>query len=282
MLYAGKRARHTSGMKTLSTRYFILLMALAGIFAIGVAIVYFVVPALAAWLIPLLTVVILVNLFIASKAIVWDMNTTLEPAKDAIHQIAQGNKPQPLTTKRKDELGEFIEVVNEMMGGHKAVKEANSDPLTGLANRRHLEQRLDEEAKKGTPLSLIFIDLDGFKPINDTYGHEAGDIALKMVAERLGTCVRDHDVLCRLGGDEFVVLLIGLNDREVIKARGDKIIELVNQPYWIDNHRIKMGASLGIAIGPDDGKTGEAILAAADEAMYAAKQGGKNAYRFYS
>lgn len=196
--------------------------------------------------------------------------------------VEHGEKGEPIETNRQDELGQLVNAMNRLLDRDKATKQANEDPLTGLANRRFLTQRLEQVCAAGTSAAVIFIDLDGFKPINDEYGHEVGDIALKMVSERLGTCVRETDVLCRLGGDEFVVMFVGMEDREVITQRADKILEMIGQPYWIENNRIRMGASLGIAIHPEDGKTAEEVLNAADESMYAAKQGGKNAYRFYS
>jgi len=128
----------------------------------------------------------------------------------------------------------------------------------------------------------MFLDLDGFKPINDTYGHDVGDNILIEVAKRLGSCVREQDVICRLGGDEFVLLFPGLVDREVLIQRADRVLAQINEPYWIGDNRVTMGVSIGISIGPADGKTGEALLTASDEAMYTAKKTGKNQYTFYS
>ena len=143
-------------------------------------------------------------------------------------------------------------------------------------------QKMESLFKAEKAMAVLFIDLDGFKPINDTYGHEMGDDALKAISERFGACVRDSDVLARIGGDEFVMMFNGLDDRKVLETRVKRVLELVNEPIWINDTRLKMGASIGLAMAPQDGKDAEELLNAADEAMYAAKQGGKNGYRFYS
>jgi len=164
-------------------------------------------------------------------------------------------------------------------------QQANTDALTGLYNRRGLVQAMDDRFKQGgnaAEMSVMFLDLDGFKPINDTYGHDVGDEVLKEVSTRLQTCVRDHDILCRLGGDEFVLMFPSLVDREVLQQRADRVLARVNEPYWVGDSRVTMGVSIGISIGPGDGKTGEELLAAADQAMYSAKKTGKNQFTFYS
>ncbi|MFZ2620366.1 MAG: GGDEF domain-containing protein [Alphaproteobacteria bacterium] len=206
----------------------------------------------------------------------------LQVLKAMVENVENNRIVENPLPKRQDEIGQLAAAIGNMSNRDKASKQANEDPLTGLANRRYMTQKLDAIYKAGRPVSLLFIDLDGFKPINDTYGHETGDEALKAVAARFAACVRESDVLARLGGDEFVMLYNGLNDRDVLTARCKKVLELINEPIWINDKRLKMGASIGVAIGPEDGKTAEDLLAASDEAMYAAKQGGKNAFKFYS
>lgn len=196
--------------------------------------------------------------------------------------MQQGEKGEPLRFPDGSDFEELADTMNGMIDRDKAVREANEDPLTGLANRRYLTQRLESLLEKERPLAVMFIDLDGFKPINDEYGHDVGDEALRMVSDRLSACVREQDVLSRIGGDEFVILFNGLEDEEVLKERGDKVLEMVRTPMWISGNRVRMGASIGISISPKDGTDSETIINAADESMYAAKQGGKNAYRFYS
>lgn len=200
-----------------------------------------------------------------------------------------GGKPEPLSTLGSYEFAQLAEAVNLLLQGptekDKVRQQANTDALTGLLNRRGFVQAMDDRFKQGgnsAEMSVMFLDLDGFKPINDTYGHDVGDNILIEVAKRLGSCVREQDVICRLGGDEFVLLFSGLVDREVLIQRADRVLAQINEPYWIGDNRVTMGVSIGISIGPADGKTGEALLTASDEAMYTAKKTGKNQYTFYS
>lgn len=212
-------------------------------------------------------------------------DVTARPIKqltDMARVIESGQKSERAQFDREDELADLAESINKLTHRDKALKAANEDPLTGLANRRYLMQRLEAMLESKQPVALIFMDLDGFKPINDEFGHDVGDEALRTIADRLNACVRENDVLCRLGGDEFVILFSGLTDRKALGERADKIIEMIGMPMWIDGNRVRMGASLGIATSPEDAKDAEALINAADESMYAAKQGGKNAYRFYS
>lgn len=199
-----------------------------------------------------------------------------------LEALDRGEAVEKLKVSRKDELAEFAHALNRMSNRDKAVEQANQDPLTGLPNRRFLLQKMTTAFEAKRDMGAMFIDLDGFKPINDKHGHEMGDEALKAVAERFSACIRERDVLSRIGGDEFVMVFMGTNSRETLEERANKVLELINEPIWIGDTRLKMGASIGIAITPDDGKDAEDLLNSADEAMYAAKKGGKNAFRFYS
>lgn len=200
-----------------------------------------------------------------------------------------GGKPEPLSTLGSYEFAQLAEAVNLLLQGptekDKVRQQANTDALTGLLNRRGFVQAMDDRFKQGgnsAEMSVMFLDLDGFKPINDTYGHDVGDNILIEAGKRLVSCVREQDIVCRLGGDEFVLLFPGLTDREVLIQRADRVLAQINEPYWIGDNRVTMGVSIGISIGPADGKTGEALLTASDEAMYTAKKTGKNQYTFYS
>lgn len=217
-----------------------------------------------------------------AKFIAADLVSTLAKLGELIEGIDNGNASVDIEIKRQDEFGELATAISQMSKRDKALRQANEDPLTGLANRRYLMQKMESLFKAEKAMAVLFIDLDGFKPINDTYGHEMGDDALKAISERFGACVRDSDVLARIGGDEFVMMFNGLDDRKVLETRVKRVLELVNEPIWINDTRLKMGASIGLAMAPQDGKDAEELLNAADEAMYAAKQGGKNGYRFYS
>lgn len=227
-------------------------------------------------------VIAVVGAGLVAQFLAKDMTIALTKLAQILENMESGTVVEGLNVTRTDEIGQLADTINNMSSRDKAIRQANEDPLTGLANRRYLMQKLDGLMKAEKAATIFFIDLDGFKPINDTHGHDMGDEALKVVSERFGACVRDNDVLARIGGDEFVMMFNGLVDKDVLKARADKVLELINEPLWINDTRLKMGASIGISVSPDDGKEADELMNAADEAMYAAKQGGKNAYRFYS
>jgi diguanylate cyclase (GGDEF)-like protein len=160
---------------------------------------------------------------------------------------------------------------------------ALQDPLTGLANRRLLEDRISvamaqARRSKGC-MAVMYLDLDGFKEINDTLGHAAGDALLKAVAGRLTETVREEDTVARLGGDEFVVTLPHTQSATDAAAMAAKVIDAVSQPYTIEGRTVRMTTSAGIALYPGDGKDAQSLMKSADAALYAAKRAGKNTYR---
>jgi diguanylate cyclase (GGDEF)-like protein/PAS domain S-box-containing protein len=159
------------------------------------------------------------------------------------------------------------------------------DPLTGLANRAlmidRLEQALRRAGRDGGDIALIFLDLDDFKRVNDTRGHEAGDELLCETAERLTGAVRDVDTVARLGGDEFAVLLEDLSDREEVVVALERIFTSLKRPVALSNQQLYLRVSAGIVVGPRDAATPHALLAAADLAMYRAKSDGGGSYRFF-
>ena len=161
---------------------------------------------------------------------------------------------------------------------------ATHDDLTQLANRALLQERLEQavlqHARHQEKLALIFIDLDGFKAVNDSYGHHVGDELLTRVAAMLKYCVRKSDTVARFGGDEFVVLLTGLLDRDDAAIVAEKILMQLMEPVQLSVCRAKVGASIGIAMYPDDGIEPQSLLKVADGLMYLAKQHGKGQYRF--
>jgi diguanylate cyclase (GGDEF)-like protein len=163
---------------------------------------------------------------------------------------------------------------------------AQHDLLTGLANRALFAERLDDAAKRlarhGSSFTVLMLDLDRFKNVNDTLGHPAGDRLLVEVARRLKSSLRDTDVLARLGGDEFAII------QENEKSQGEgaialalRIIGLIEQPFDLDGHRVNVGTSIGIAFAPEHGADAEALLHKADVALYAAKSGGRNDFRVF-
>jgi diguanylate cyclase (GGDEF)-like protein/PAS domain S-box-containing protein len=164
---------------------------------------------------------------------------------------------------------------------------AYSDPLTGLANRVSLapalEQAIERARRHGQKLAGVFIDLDGFKMINDRYGHAAGDAYLVEVAQRLRRQVRASDLVARLGGDEFFVMLEAVQDMVGVERVVVKIIDALRKPYpGIGEAQRRVSATLGVSIFPDDAPDATTLIEHADEAMYTAKQAGKNAYCLYS
>jgi diguanylate cyclase (GGDEF)-like protein/PAS domain S-box-containing protein len=163
---------------------------------------------------------------------------------------------------------------------------ADHDALTGLLNRRLLEDRLQQSitlARRNDALvAVMLIDLDGFKAVNDQFGHLMGDYALRTVARRLRECVRESDTVARLGGDEFVVLLSGQRVPEDSSLVAEKILSGLTEPVAAGGRHFEIGASIGISIYPRDGTTPEALLKHADAAMYRVKEAGKNRYQYYS
>ena len=156
------------------------------------------------------------------------------------------------------------------------------DSLTRLPNRTllqdRLEQALAQASRKSTPAALMFIDLDGFKQVNDRLGHLIGDRLLEAVADRLNGCVRESDTVARVGGDEFVILLPEVKSSGDARKLAAKLLSKLSAPFMFAEGTASIGASIGIALYPRDGESGEALLSAADEAMYQAKRkGGRRA-----
>lgn len=174
----------------------------------------------------------------------------------------------------------FYCIVKDLSNVNDLHHAAYHDTLTGLPNRLYLTDalpRLLEGALEHRHvLGLLFLDLDGFKAVNDTMGHQAGDLLLQAVAERLRRCVSRPEHCVRLGGDEFVLLETWPCDACRCEELAEKIIAAVNKPVRVDGHEVRVGASLGIALAPAAARTPEALLELADRAMYQAKRGGKN------
>lgn len=150
------------------------------------------------------------------------------------------------------------------------------DPLTNLMNRRAFDKALESAIVKANrsncKLALFFIDLDEFKSVNDTYGHDAGDAILVEVSKRILTAVRESDFACRLGGDEFVVCLDLLHDFDIVSEKSKQLLEAISLPIEFNGHKLKVGASIGVSYFPDHTRNKEVLVNLADEAMYCAKQ----------
>ncbi|NCO34119.1 MAG: diguanylate cyclase response regulator [Armatimonadetes bacterium CG2_30_59_28] len=160
---------------------------------------------------------------------------------------------------------------------------ALNDPLTGLANRRLLSERMSmalvHARRNRSGMAVVYLDLDGFKQVNDTLGHGAGDGLLKMVATRLLATVREEDTVARPGGDEFIVALWDVSGTDSAATATSKLIQAVSQPYDIEGHTVSVTTSAGVAIYPVHGEDADALMKSADLALYDAKRAGRNAYR---
>ena len=164
--------------------------------------------------------------------------------------------------------------------------EATHDHLTGLANRElfleHLRTALELSRRHEHRMAVLFLDLDGFKRINDTLGHASGDRLLLAVAERLASLVRVSDVACRIGGDEFTILLHELPNPDAAGVVAQKVVDELSRGFEVGDRPLLVACSVGIAVYPGDGESADALLAHADAAMYEAKRGGGSTFRFYS
>ncbi len=180
----------------------------------------------------------------------------------------------------------FSDITQRKLAEERMRYQANYDNLTGLPNRTLFQDRLAQGVataeREGDKLGLLFVDLDGFKQVNDTLGHDAGDLLLKEGATRLGGCIRGTDTLARLGGDEFTVVMPHLDDPRNAPIVARRIIDVLDRPFDLDGQEGTVSASIGIAVYPDDAEDADELVRAADAAMYKAKQEGKANYQFYA
>lgn len=176
------------------------------------------------------------------------------------------------------------DITEQKLVQHRIEHLAHYDALTNLPNRSLFFDRLNQSiitAKRNQcSIALLFLDLDGFKQVNDTLGHHFGDLLLVKVAKRLNLSVRESDTLARLGGDEFTLILNDAHENEDVAVVAEKIIESINAPFDLQGHIVHIGVSIGIARYPRDADAKATLIVVADRAMYAAKCAGKNTYRF--
>ena len=165
-------------------------------------------------------------------------------------------------------------------------RQANFDTLTGLPNRNmfhdRLRQEMDKSDRTNLPLALLLVDLDEFKEVNDTLGHHVGDRLLKETAHRISSCVRVSDTVARLGGDEFTIILSELHDINKVDVIAVKIIDKLTQEYNLGNEIVHISGSIGITFYPTDTRTVDSLMKNADQAMYAAKENGKNRFSYFT
>jgi diguanylate cyclase (GGDEF)-like protein len=162
---------------------------------------------------------------------------------------------------------------------------AGRDPLSSLPNRLLFTERLDIEISRlgraGDSIAVLLLDLDRFKDVNDTYGHPAGDDLIKQVAERLTDLLRGADTLARFGGDEFAVIQTGIRTSQDAEALARRILDALSHPFQIAGAEVTIGASIGIALAPENGQTHESLMRLADTALYQAKSEGRNRFSFF-
>lgn len=180
----------------------------------------------------------------------------------------------------------FSDITDQKRAEETIWRQANYDPLTELPNRRLFRDRLQQELLKaqrsGQKLALMFIDLDRFKEVNDTLGHHTGDLLLVEAAARISHCVRATDTVARLGGDEFTVIMADLSDSERVGDVAQKMLVTLSAPFHLGNNLAYVSASIGITLFPDDAVDVETLLRNADQAMYAAKEAGRNQFGYFT
>ena len=218
-------------------------------------------------------------------------------------EIGRGNLDIESGLSANDEIGTLGTAFEAMAGSLRKSDEqiryvAYHDTLTGLPNRAmfqdYLNQVIAQARRNRRQVALLFLDIDDFKRINDTLGHESGDLLLQQISERLANCLRGTDYiarlggpdmpeefLARLGGDEFIILLPDISDQHAPGILAHRLIETLSQPFFISDHEFHIGASIGITLFPADGEQGHELIKNADMAMYHAKELGKNNYQYY-
>jgi len=216
---------------------------------------------------------------------------------DAVGQFSKEQVVSELPTSDNDEIGLLAHSLNDMQAtivanlrelneSRQALKHlAQHDPLTALPNRAlfidRLGQAISQARRDQTCMALMFVDLDGFKAINDTYGHHVGDCLLITAAQRMESCVRNVDTVGRLGGDEFVVLLNHVEKDVDAVLVAEKICQALHQPFELEGHHMDISSSIGVAIFPEHGSDEVTLSRSADAAMYQAKESGGNRVRLF-
>lgn len=219
-------------------------------------------------------------------------NQLLKPLKASASEMramAAGTSAlAPLPVVRSDEVGEMVASFNLLVAQVQKAEStlafaAHHDALTGLPNRRsilsHMRQSVALAARQNQSLAVLFVDLDGFKWVNDQHSHKAGDLLLQQVGARLRESVREADLVGRLGGDEFLVLLTDCGNPHDAAAMAQKMIVRLSMPYQLESMNVAIGASIGIAMYPQDGDNADTLVGAADDAMYLAKREARGTYR---
>ncbi|MBV8063168.1 MAG: diguanylate cyclase, partial [Nevskia sp.] len=246
----------------------------------------------------ILTAMVLLSglgLLAAGLALSWwvtrGIRSGIEQLRRGALRVSAGDLDTRIELRSRDELGELATVFNDMIERRRCAEaqiqhNAQHDALTGLPNRTLLLDRLEmamrSARRSGTLLALLLLDLDHFKRVNDTLGHQVGDGLLLAVSRQLRDCVRDVDTVARLGGDEFVVVLTGVARREELEAALAKITAAVAEPVTVEGHELLITPSIGGCIYPADGTDTTTLLKHADVAMYRAKAVGRGSMQWFS
>ncbi|MEN4046317.1 EAL domain-containing protein [Sulfurimonas sp. NWX367] len=222
------------------------------------------------------------------------MNSIIEPIKqinDVLATISHEDFSKRIRVTSEDELGKMSQMLNNSIAMlqttfHELSTLVNYDKLTNLPNRKmfqeEIEKCISKCLKSNELFAVMFIDVDNFKNINDTYGHTTGDKLLEIIAKRMKTHIRSNDILARLGGDEFAILLQNIKNPTVPGNIANKILDTMQKPIYIDQHTIFTSISIGIYVSDHQNESREKILSYADVAMYAAKNSGKAKYIYFN
>ncbi len=234
-----------------------------------------------------------------------DLGLDLDAVPDVLEAIATAGNRQVLTALRRDDGTEvpvewaityssaeggqyyaFARDVTERREAERRIERlAYTDALTDLPNRTRFSQLLRDALaaadETGGVVAVCYFDLDGFKQVNDRFGHEAGDVLLVQLGERLRRWQRGNDVVARIGGDEFVVLLTGASSQAEVELEAQRLVDVAAEPFVVEGHRFHLGATVGVTMYPDDDGDEDALLRHADHAMYRAKEAGKNTFDVY-
>ena len=222
----------------------------------------------------------------AHGAAPWDVELELTTARGAHVWVRATGTTQTVDGRAVKVSGSFQDITERRQAEERIRRLAHYDELTGLANRvlfsYQLNHAIARAQRYGKALAVLFIDLDRFKNINDTLGHQVGDAVLKIVAQRLADSLRASDILARMGGDEFVVLVEEFSEPELVHGIAKKILDSVEQPVIVGEHELAVTASVGVSTYPVDARDLQTLLKQADIAMYRAKEQGKNTFQFFS
>ena len=215
----------------------------------------------------------------------FDVELEIITAKGNHRWVHASGKVDPERGIKKIISGTFQDITERRQAEEKIRHMAYHDSLTGLSNRKLFSDRLRiviaQAQRNQKKVGIAMLDLDNFKGVNDTLGHDVGDLLLKEAAERLSAALRKGDTIARFGGDEFALILPEMSVRENAIQVAKKIVDIFCNPFLLDTHKLVVTASIGIAVYPDDGKDEEMLLKNADIAMYQAKQGGRARYQLY-